>query len=459
MMNQTLLSCIDSRVEGPMQFYGRFELGPFAPGQGLTVANSLRRSLLSQLTGTAIPLVEISGALHEYETLTGVKESILDILLNIKQIILTSDFEFFSPQVGFLNVKGPGIVRARDLKLPNFIYLVDPNQYIATLTINGSLSMKFVIACGKNHITHTPGSSLNSNWVALLKKASPVPTPINSEEDKAISQSLKIQKKLSKSELLKQPKSQLLHLQKQMSTSSSLPFYQQWKNERTNENHFGTKIIKKRPSKVNLSSSTPLTNKPYYPRLLDTQVSNKHSKIGYFTIDATFMPVTQVNYLIQSNDNLQLAKDRVILEVWTNGSIHPRHAINKAAQALIQLFLPLQQMNNTGLSFTNKSPSSSKPNKLNDQEITNPNSIGKTALNSKQHVQFDERILGLDIGNLDLTLRPYSILKQANIHTIRDLLSYSKNQLREISNLAPFEFNQVELALFDLNLQLKKNSV
>jgi DNA-directed RNA polymerase subunit alpha len=60
-----------------MKFYGRFELGPFAPGQGLTVANSLRRSLLSQLTGTAIPLVEISGASHEYETLTGVRESVL----------------------------------------------------------------------------------------------------------------------------------------------------------------------------------------------------------------------------------------------------------------------------------------------------------------------------------------------------------------------------------------------
>jgi DNA-directed RNA polymerase subunit alpha len=49
---------------------------------------------LSQLTGTAIPLVEISGASHEYETLTGVRESVLDIILNIKQIILTSDFEF-----------------------------------------------------------------------------------------------------------------------------------------------------------------------------------------------------------------------------------------------------------------------------------------------------------------------------------------------------------------------------
>jgi DNA-directed RNA polymerase subunit alpha len=103
---------------------------------------------LSQLTGTAI-LVEISGASHEYETLTGVRESVLDIILNIKQIILTSDFEFFTPQVGFLSVKGPGTIRARDLKLPDFIYAVDANQHIATLTTNGNLNMKFIIACGK----------------------------------------------------------------------------------------------------------------------------------------------------------------------------------------------------------------------------------------------------------------------------------------------------------------------
>jgi DNA-directed RNA polymerase alpha subunit len=61
-----------------------------------------------------------------------------------------------SPQVGFFSVKGPGTIRARDLKLPDFIYAVDANQHIATLT-NGNLNMKFIIACGKNHITH-PGN-------------------------------------------------------------------------------------------------------------------------------------------------------------------------------------------------------------------------------------------------------------------------------------------------------------
>jgi DNA-directed RNA polymerase alpha subunit len=59
------------------------------------------------------------------------------------------------PTGRLLSVKGPGTIRARDLKLPDFIY-VDANQHIATLTTNGNLNMKFIIACGKNHITHSP---------------------------------------------------------------------------------------------------------------------------------------------------------------------------------------------------------------------------------------------------------------------------------------------------------------
>ena len=86
------------------------------------------------------------------------RECVLDILLNLKQIILKSDFDIYTPQIGFLNVKGPGIVRARDLKLPFFIYSIDPDQYIATLTNNGQLNMKFLIYCGKTYLTHTPSS-------------------------------------------------------------------------------------------------------------------------------------------------------------------------------------------------------------------------------------------------------------------------------------------------------------
>jgi DNA-directed RNA polymerase subunit alpha len=156
MTSYTFVSCIDSRVENLTKFYGRFQLGPFAPGQALTVANALRRALLSQLSGISITLLEIQGASNEYEVLKGVRESVLDILLNLKQIVLTSDFENMNPQVGFLAVKGPGVVRSGDLKLPAFIYAVDPNQYIATLSTNGRLNCKFLICSGKNSITYSP---------------------------------------------------------------------------------------------------------------------------------------------------------------------------------------------------------------------------------------------------------------------------------------------------------------
>ena len=151
-----LLSCIESRVENHRSFYGRFQLGPFQVGQGITVANTLRRALLSELTGLAITSVKINGASHEYSTLKGVRESVLNILLNLKQIVLTSDFQFNESQIGYLHVQGPTIVKANDLKLPLGIHCVDPEQYIATLSYDGILKLKFVISMGQNYIIQTP---------------------------------------------------------------------------------------------------------------------------------------------------------------------------------------------------------------------------------------------------------------------------------------------------------------
>ena len=173
-MTYTLLSCIDSKIINSTTFYGRFELGTWNSGQALNIANILRRGLLSELSGTSITFVKIIGTSHEYDTLPGIQECILDILLNLKKIILKSEFKIFSPQVGFLNVRGPGIVRAGDLKLPFFINLIDPNQYIATLTQNGLLNIKFLIHSGKKYLIHTPSSNHYLNWVNLLEKKKPI---------------------------------------------------------------------------------------------------------------------------------------------------------------------------------------------------------------------------------------------------------------------------------------------
>ena len=92
-MTYTLLSCIDSKIINPTKFYGRFELGTWNSGQAINIANILRRGLLSELSGTSITFVKIIGTSHEYDTLPGIQECILDILLNLKKIILKSEFK------------------------------------------------------------------------------------------------------------------------------------------------------------------------------------------------------------------------------------------------------------------------------------------------------------------------------------------------------------------------------
>lgn len=145
------LSCKESKLQKKRDFYGCFYLGPFNSGQSLTVANALRRILLSELKGIAITSVAIEGAYHEYETLPGVRDSILDIVLNLKEIVLKTRFSLREPVFAYLEAIGPGIVKACDLKLPFFIQCVDPDQYIATLAENGTLKMKMTIGEGKNY--------------------------------------------------------------------------------------------------------------------------------------------------------------------------------------------------------------------------------------------------------------------------------------------------------------------
>jgi DNA-directed RNA polymerase alpha subunit len=161
-MSQFFISCKESRIENNRSFYGCFYLGPFEPSQSITIANALRRTLLSELYGIGIVSVEIEGASHEYSSLPGVRDSVLDILLNLKEIVLKKTIKNFKPQIGYLRVRGPGVVRASHLRLPPFIQCVDPNQYIATLADNGFLNMKFIIQYGNKWLS--PINSLSTNY-------------------------------------------------------------------------------------------------------------------------------------------------------------------------------------------------------------------------------------------------------------------------------------------------------
>lgn len=147
-------SCVDSRLEDQGSFYARFHLGTFFRGQALTFANALRRTLLSEIPGFIITDVTINGATHEFATLPGVEETVLDLLLNLKKLVFSPNFSINGTDGNFkdlknfkancfLQVSGPGKVSGSDLKLPLGIKCVNQNSHIATLTTNGELSIRF----------------------------------------------------------------------------------------------------------------------------------------------------------------------------------------------------------------------------------------------------------------------------------------------------------------------------
>lgn len=150
-MGNLIFSCIESRIEDNQTLYGCFKLGPFYSNQGLTIANTLRRLLLSDLEGLAVVFVKIEGVNHEYSILNGVKESVLEILTNLKQIQFKTSSIINKPQVAYLNIRGPKVILAEDIRLPSKIECVDPTQYIATISSDGNLKIKIFICQGKRY--------------------------------------------------------------------------------------------------------------------------------------------------------------------------------------------------------------------------------------------------------------------------------------------------------------------
>ena len=168
-MNNSNCICVESKAITSTQFYGRFILGRFASGQGLTVANTLRRSLLTELSASFIALVYFPGAKHEYAGVPGLKECVLDVLMNLQQIRLRSDYHAHPPIVVDLHVLGPAQVRARDLDLPDFLTCVNPEQPIATVNETGSLVLRLVVCCDRGARPTIPYARHGRNHQGLIR--------------------------------------------------------------------------------------------------------------------------------------------------------------------------------------------------------------------------------------------------------------------------------------------------
>jgi DNA-directed RNA polymerase subunit alpha len=124
----------------------RFVVEPLEPGFGYTLGNTMRRSLLSRVPGAAITSVRIEGIDHEFDTITGVVEDIVDIILNLKQVVLR--LEEPDQYTVYLSAKGAGNVTAGDLKVPAGVEVVNPDHHIATLSADGAVEMELSVSPG-----------------------------------------------------------------------------------------------------------------------------------------------------------------------------------------------------------------------------------------------------------------------------------------------------------------------
>ena len=122
--------------------YGKFVVEPLERGYGLTLGNSLRRIMLSSLPGAAVSLVKFDGVLHEFSTIPGVKEDVTDIIMNIKSLHIKNESESDAPIVGYIDVKGDGVVTAEDIQVPPEVEIVNKDAVIATLS--GGSDSKFL---------------------------------------------------------------------------------------------------------------------------------------------------------------------------------------------------------------------------------------------------------------------------------------------------------------------------
>ena len=124
----------------------RFMIEPLEPGFGYTLGNTLRRTLLARIPGAAVTSIQIEGIQHEFSTVPGVVEDVVDIILNVKQIVVK--LEGVDEHTLYLSAKGAGVVTAGDLKVPSGVEIVNPDQPIATMSASGRLEMELVVAPG-----------------------------------------------------------------------------------------------------------------------------------------------------------------------------------------------------------------------------------------------------------------------------------------------------------------------
>jgi DNA-directed RNA polymerase subunit alpha len=299
--------------------FGRFYAEPFEKGYGRTIGNSLRRILLSSLEGCAITAVKIDKVVHEYSTIKGVREDVISILLNLKQ--LRFKLQTPEPEVLRLSIKGEKVVRAKDIEANANVEVLTPDLPIATLDSNGELNMQMWVSRGRGYV----GA-----------------------------------------------------------------------DRHVREN---------------------------YPA--DTLM-----------LDALFSPVIKVHYDVENSRVGQVTDyDRLIVDVWTDGSVAPGDAIGFSAKILkdsLSIFITFEE------------------EEVPVQE--QPAQVGAPA--ATPDAERLRELLGQPVDIIELSVRASNCLKAAKIRTIGDLVSRKDDELISYKNFGKKSLDEIKERLTELNLNL-----
>ncbi|MHA2788082.1 DNA-directed RNA polymerase subunit alpha [Corynebacterium sp. S7] len=150
----------------------KFVLEPLEPGFGYTLGNSMRRVLLSSIPGAAVTSIKIDGVLHEFTTINGVKENVSEIILNVKELVISSDSD--EPVVMYLSKEGPGQVTAGDIQPPAGVEIHNPDLVLATLNEQAKLDMELIVERGRGYVPAMPDSAGEVGRIPVDQIYSPV---------------------------------------------------------------------------------------------------------------------------------------------------------------------------------------------------------------------------------------------------------------------------------------------
>ena len=142
---------IESESLNPSDTKGRFTLEPLERGYGETLGNSLRRILLSSLTGYAITSIKIDNVLHEFSTIEGVTEDVIEIILNLKEVLLK--IHGTGPKTMYIDVSGEHELVAGDIKHDSEVEIINPEKHIATLNADAHVKMELTADIGRGYVS------------------------------------------------------------------------------------------------------------------------------------------------------------------------------------------------------------------------------------------------------------------------------------------------------------------